>query len=234
MGATEKQKEIAWEKWLECERKGMDRDACTHHAVNAALAAPAEPAAQPEEPLVRNPFDTMEWGLAAPTPAQPEAGTGKLEDATVINDLDKLVANIRSEDTRGCSTGQANTPASTDDVVERMQRAESELAIVDEALARRSAVALSPNRYAAICAAFNMASRTEKAEAMEKHWKMHYERLAVAREGCYTIAEIENGVREVGGTRDGWPAFTHDLRHYLENELPGRQRLSAGTEREND
>ncbi len=52
----------------------------------------------------------------------------------------------------------------------------NELALVDEALARRPAVTDMPNRYTKISAAFNMASRTDKAEAMEKHWKFHFEK----------------------------------------------------------
>ena len=59
----------------------------------------------------------------------------------------------------------------------QLSQEKAELAMVDEALARRPAVADAPNRYTAISAAFNMASRTDHAEKMEKHWKGHYERL---------------------------------------------------------
>jgi hypothetical protein len=57
-----------------------------------------------------------------------------------------------------------------------VSRLNAELAAVDEALARRPAVSAAPNRVVAIYSGFDMASRADKAEAMEKHWKFHYDK----------------------------------------------------------
>lgn len=89
----------------------------------------------------------------------------------------------------------------------QLLRADEQLHLVDEALARRPAVADAPNRYTAICSAFEMASRAQKAEAMEKHWKFHYdksvEQLQAQQE---RIAALEQWKREQLMVESEWDA----------------------------
>jgi len=87
----------------------------------------------------------------------------------IPDDLQGLYANAQRD------SGQYYAHL-TQGLIERIGVREGELELVDEALARRPAVADAPNRYTAICSAFEMASRAQKAEAMEKRWKFHYEK----------------------------------------------------------
>ena len=49
-------------------------------------------------------------------------------------------------------------------IIERLAKAEDELRMIDEALARRPALADAPNRYTAICRACEEAGRAERAD----------------------------------------------------------------------
>lgn len=112
-------------------------------------------------------------------------------------------AEIDWEENNALAAAKVCLEAENANLTARAEAAEQELAMVDEALARRPAVADAPNRYTAISAAFNMASRTDKAEAMEKHWKFHYEKQ-----------EAENATlrTQLQQAKDGWDSAIADLR----------------------
>lgn len=89
----------------------------------------------------------------------------------------------------------------------QLEAKDAELAVVDEALARRPAVADAPNRYIAICRGFDSASKNASRAATSDHWEMHY-KIQVARaekaEAALSTAErdaIKKALEAVKGER---------------------------------